>query len=395
MNYAMKRHLKTGKKVLEVLLMIAVLMSVGGCFDRRELNALAIVVGVAVDQAETEGETELTLQMAKVSEQKSSKAEKSEGSSYINASNSGKNINEIIRNLQHKMSRRVYMPHNQVIIFSEDFAKEGVRDSLDFFARAPEARMTLYVLVTKGRAADILEVEPQFEKIPATELAQLISEQKITSQAPIVTEFEFVSAMTSKTTSPVAPIVEIIEVSGSKMLSCMGCAVFKDTKMIGELDYKETRGMLHVKGEVEAGIMLVDVLGASASIEIRKANTKVTPELKEDGTIIFKVDVEEMVGIGDQSGTVNLAAPENAPSLLAAVKRATEEEIQSAVDISKKLNADIFGFGECISRKYPDKWKDMKDKWDELYQDIEVEINVEVEGNGSGRSVKPLIPEEE
>jgi hypothetical protein len=44
--------------------------------------------------------------------------------------------------MQNKMSRMVYVAHSQNIVIGEELAREGVRDVLDFFARAPEARMT-------------------------------------------------------------------------------------------------------------------------------------------------------------------------------------------------------------------------------------------------------------
>ena len=62
------------------------------------------------------------------------------------------------------MSRLIYVAHSQALIMSEDLARNGVRDSLDFFARAAEARMTVYVFVAEGKAKAILDVEPEFEK---------------------------------------------------------------------------------------------------------------------------------------------------------------------------------------------------------------------------------------
>ena len=137
------------------------------------------------------------------------------------------------------------------------------------------------------------------------------------------------------------------------------------------------------------------MLDTPATIEIRNSKSRVTPILYTDGSAVFNVDVDLMIGIGDQSGTVNLAAPENTSAMRSAVETAVKKEIESAVTKSNELNADVFGFGECLNRKYPDQWKDMQDSWDALYKNITVNVTVKVKADGAGRLDKPLVPEGE
>ena len=93
---------RIGKLLFTVFILTTVL---AGCYDRRELNTLGYVMGVAIDKGENDGETELTLQMAKVSGSNKSepgsgsKEEGSGGESYINMSGSGESINQIIRDM--------------------------------------------------------------------------------------------------------------------------------------------------------------------------------------------------------------------------------------------------------------------------------------------------------
>ena len=377
-----------------ITVMLLCMAGLSGCFDRRELDTMGIVLGVAIDKAEQKGLTEVTVQMANPVKSGSG-GEGGEGkegpSAFINVSESGGNINFIVRQMQRKMSRQIYVAHNQVLLLGEELAKNGVRDALDFFARAPEARMTVYVFVAQGKAKAALEVIPEFEKVPSTELAKILKDQKITSRAPIVTEFEFLSSIISKTTAAVAPIVSIVNDNETERLSVAGCGVFKDSVMVGALNEKETRGLLFVKNKVKTGVMQLDILNTPATIEIRNASSKVTPVLYTDGTAKFLVDVDMTVGIGDQSGTVNLASPEHAGAIVSAAEAEVQGEILSAVDKSKTLDADIFGFGEYLHRRYPEQWKQMEEKWGELYKKITVEVTVKAKANGNGRIDKPLV----
>jgi spore germination protein KC len=163
--------------------------------------------------------------------------------------------------------------------------------------------------------------------------------------------------------------------------------------MVGELGDEETRGFLYVKNKVKTGVMQLDVLNTPATIEIRHAKSKVTPVLYTDGRTVFSINVDLTVGIGDQSGTTNLTAPESTAALLSTAVTAVKSEIQAAVDKSKELDADVFGFGEYLNRKYPDQWKEMQEKWDELFKNITVNINVNAKADGSGRIDRPLVPE--
>ncbi|NLA87192.1 MAG: Ger(x)C family spore germination protein [Clostridiales bacterium] len=390
------------KKVVKISIAVICITCLSGCFDRRELDTMGIVMGVAIDKAESEGETELTVQMANPAGESASGSkgkesmEKEGGKSpaFVNVTSTGRNINYIVRQMQRKMSRMIYVAHNQAIVFGEELAESGVRDALDFFARAPEARMTLNVFVAKGKAKDILGIEPEFEKVTSTELIKILRDQKITSHAPIVTEFEFVSTMVSKTTAAVAPIVRIINEDETDRLSVSGCAVFKDSIMVGELSEVETRGLLFVKNKVKTGVFELKILNTPATIEIRKSRTKTQPVLYTDGRVMFNVDVNMTVGLGDQSGDLNLAAPENSHAMLSAVESAVKDEIKSAVEKSKELNADVFGFGEHLNRKYPDQWRDMRERWDEIYKNITVNTTVKVKADGGGRIDRPLVPEQ-
>lgn len=62
------------------------------------------------------------------------------------------------------------------------------------------------------------------------------------------------------------------------------------------------------------------------------------------------------------------------------VENNLKEYIQAALSLAQKNKTDIFGFGQMFYKKNPQHWKEIKDKWDdELFSNIEVEMNVEVD----------------
>lgn len=73
-------------------------------------------------------------------------------------------------------------------------------------------------------------------------------------------------------------------------------------------------------------------------------------------------------------------------------KAAIEDEIMAAVFKAQELNADIFGFGEAVRRKYPKQWKQLEDKWDEIFPTLEVNMVVDAKIRRTGKITKPAEP---
>ena len=66
----------------------------------------------------------------------------------------------------------------------------------------------------------------------------------------------------------------------------------------------------------------------------------------------------------------------------------------AAFDKSREFNADIFGFGEMLHKKYSNEWKTLKDNWDEIYPTIELNIDVESKIIKTDLLKKPAAPKE-
>lgn len=387
--------------VRSIVLLLCCTVFLTACFDRRELDTMGIVLGVAIDKADADDRMSLTVQMVnpsggKSSDSKNNKESKSDsdsstgGGAYINVENTGTNINYIIREMQHKMSRRIYIAHSQVIVIGEEQAKHGVRDCLDFLARAPEARMTVKLFVAKGKGHDILEVQPAFEKVPSVELSKMLKNQRITSNAPIITEFDFITKMISQASSAVAPIVRVIDDNGKRRLSVSGSAVFDSSKMVGELDNRETLGMLIMNNNFKTGVLLEKVHDVPVTVEIRKSRSQVKAILKKDNTVEMNITASAIIGLGDQTGTFNVADPEHSKELIDVSRRTILAYMESAVEKAKELGCDTFGFGDAVNRKYPRHWKQISSQWRDIFKTVKVNIVVNVKSNGSGRTIKPL-----
>lgn len=384
--------------LLKIIICLLLILSTTGCWSRREMDTLAIVMGVGIDESKEPGQVQLTAQIVKTGEIKGPKKEGGGGGekAYWNAKSTGDTVFSAVRGFTHESSRKLFFPHNDVIIFSRDIAEAGVQKYIDFFLRDHETRLNVWVLVSKGRADEVLDAKSELEKLPGRSIANLVENQTATSQTSAIKLIDFLTRLMSKTTAPIAPIIEVSGEGKEKTVSVSGTAVFKKDKLAGQLDKAETRGLLWVIEEVKSGIIEVDCPKGEGkvSLEITRASSKITPEI-EDDRIHMKVNIKEEGNLGDQSCPENLALPPGVAFLEKEKAAVIQSEVMAALKKAQELNTDIFGFGDTIHQKYPEQWKDLENRWDEVFPNIEVEINVEAKLRLTGKLSRPAGPEQE
>ncbi|MCL5057419.1 MAG: Ger(x)C family spore germination C-terminal domain-containing protein, partial [Actinobacteria bacterium] len=180
-----------------------------------------------------------------------------------------------------------------------------------------------------------------------------------------------------------------------KEIKVSGTAVFRHYKLTGWLDETETRGLLWATGKIKSGIIVVpapESKGKLMSMEIIRASGKIKPEIT-DGNLTVTVEVKEEGNLGEeQPDSVDITKPGILEELEERKKAVIEDEIGAAVAKAQELNADIFGFGEAVHRKYPGEWKKLEDKWDEIFPNLEVSTVVDAKIRRTGKITKPAQP---
>jgi len=389
--------------ILEIIICFMLILPISGCWSRHELNSLSFVVGVGLDKAEKPGEIQLTTQVVKPGELKSASAKnKSSGSggngtnAYWNIKRTGYVASKIIRDFSHESSHRLYFPHNQVLIIERKLAEEGIQKYIDTFIRDNETRFNVLIVVSEDRANEVLDVSPELEKLPAINIAKLVETQNVTSESPTVRLIDFIRRLMNKTTAPIAPLIRVTSDGNEKTVEVFGTAVFKHDKLVGELNKRETRGLLWVINKVKGGMIDVAVPSGdgTVSLEIMRAKSKMTPVIQDD-TILIKLDIKAEGIINSQSGSEDITSPVHVASLEKELSAEIRKEIIAALKTAKDLNSDIFGFGESIYWKYPSEWKKLKMKWDEVFPDIEVALNIDTTLRSTGNISAPAVPAKE
>lgn len=364
--------MKRKKAILFLILALVLLLT--GCWNRRELNELAIAVGMGIDKQGDQFRVSLqVVDPGKASAKKGAGG----GAPATLYTEEADTIFEAIRKITTISPRRMYFSHLRICVIGESMATEGMAKALDLLSRYHQFRTDFYIVVSKGTSAeDTLKIMTPLDPIPANDLfSSLETSQKNWSPTTTVTLDELVSALTSEGMQPVLTGLRIVgnkemgetsgnvqEIAPSARLQYSGLAVFRKDRLIGWLNETESRGYNFILGKVQSSVGFVACPGGGKVVsEIIRTQTAIKGSVyRGEPQINIKMQVEANVGEVEcydldltQVGTIY------------DLENKEEEKIEEIMNLAvrkaqKSYKADIFGFGEAIHRADPRTWKSIK-----------------------------------
>ncbi|MFD2371552.1 Ger(x)C family spore germination protein [Brevibacillus sp. GCM10020057] len=385
------------------LLIVLCSLVLGGCWDRTEINDLAIITVAAVDKAEND-HIRLSVQLF-VPRALGAGGASSGGSSAgggkltMMQSSEGVNIADAMSKLQTKIPREIFWGHCKVYLFGEEVAKKGLSDHIDFLVRHPEPRNRSYLYVSKGNGHDLLKLTPLLERSTAEVLREFAN---LHIGMPL-TLVDYRNMLRGESEAAAIPMVEngkkinhLSEVQKKSTLT--GTAIFKKDKMIGTLTLAETRGMLWLRNEVTRAAISVKVKDEAGVVSVNpiRSTTKLIPTV-ENGKWLMRVQVDTEADVVENGTRLDLMRPELLQMVKNAVRSDIEQRMRSALDVLQhKLNADVVNFAAAFHRKYPKEWEKANPHWDEIFPQVDVDMQVNVEIRRPGLIANPAgIPREE
>jgi spore germination protein KC len=377
--------------VLVIIVLLLILLS--GCWNRRELNELAITVGMAIDKSEDQ--YVITTQVVIPGAVTATRAgvQKLPVKTYTEKGNT---VFEAVRRMTTVTPRRIYFPHLRFLVIGEELAEDGIGEVLDFLSRDHELRTDFYVVVSKDtKAENVLKVLTVLEDIPANKLfSSLEVSEKAWAPSIAVTLDELISEIVSEGIQPHLSGIRIIGdvQEGEKLnnvqqidpdvdLQYSNLAVFKGDKLVGWLNESESKAVNYVLGNIKSTIGEVSCPEEKGKVAIEVIRTKADLKAKvENGSPKGTIEIKVEGNVGDvQCKKLDLMKTKTIDDLEKKSNKEVKKLIESSIkSVQEEFKVDVFGFGEAIHRSNPDYWKKVKKEWDEEFIDMPVEVKVDV-----------------
>lgn len=380
--------------VLVIIILITFLLS--GCWDRRDFEKFILIKGVAVDKAKEDDRVKYTVQIV-VPSLGGGGTKQGDISTYTTSA-TGYSLYDANRNLVKEVGKKPFYGHSEVIIISEEIAKEGIGRYLDYFIRDPEIRGRSSLVISKGEAEEVLKTKHRVENVSATGIKTMVDGVSISGAIITVDLIHFLRQLFNDTTCAVATAIEVRkeessssnqgygeekqgEEADNKKLYAEGGFFFKKDKAVGLFTRKEARGLNWIIHPEEIrGPILVKPTGESKerkiAIEILRVDNKLKPEYK-DGKFRMGIFVEtEGLIIEDMSRHYNITEVANIKQLNRRYATVVNNEIINTLKKTQPVGADVFGFGEAFYRKFPKEFLKIKKDWPEYYKNLPVDIDI-------------------
>lgn len=396
------------KKMIVIVNMLLIVIILTSCVGSRELDELGFVLSTAID---IEDEMIVLTHEVMIPEDSSSASSSGEPKA-IYVQSTGETILEAIRNVTLEFDKKLFLAHNRVLIISDELARRGIGDFINFYIYDTEPRETEYIVVAKdAKAYEIIGISGGLSESPGRYLNDLIENHRFNSKTRSFTMGEYLKYFLEDL-NPVVAVVEHMkkqeiggedEKSTTDVLNVEGGAAFHGDKLIGYYDGDEMKGLNFIVNEFENGLIVVEapdelidktrLVTEGENFLTVEVNSSITDREIDliDGRIQLTINVKIMGTLIENTGGLDLDTKDifNAVELLCSNR--VKEYIHMAMDkAQKEFKTDSFSIGRLVHIEYPDLWREISDDWDSIFPDISYSVNANVDIIKTGLLTKPV-----
>lgn len=368
----------------KVIVSLIILFSLTGCFNYKELNDYAIVTGVAIDKKGDEYEVSTLISNAP----KTSNDNSSSESQIVVYSGNGKSVFEAFKNVGLISPKELYLNSFSVLIISDEVAKNGLKNVIDFFLRYSSSRNKFFVIISKDdKAKDILKITTHLTTFPSQGIADNI--KSTTNLQGSITSMNFDELVSIILRSGINPVInsitiegdikkgtstENLETSSPKAYVKLGnFAIFKNDKLVDWANKDESLGINMINGKIKERYLTVDYNDGYVVVDTTNFSTDVKVSVKNDKPFIDIILGGE-AKIYEVKGNIDLKKDKIIEELEDECNKVIKKNINSAIKLAIKNKTDIFGFGLKFYQNYPKFYEKVKKNWNDNLGDIKINI---------------------
>lgn len=376
---------------MKKIFLILIVLFLSGC-NYRELDKIAITVGCGLEKVD-DG-YKITVQIADTQKQGNSNSSTSPVR-FKNYTYTDRTIHEAARGILTKLPKKAYTKHMQILVIDEKIANNGINEIIDFWFREVELRNDFYVFVSKDSTPiEVLGVLTQIYPINSVGIRNLIENNFKYLGGTVLTTFDdLTSSYISKTKEIILPTIMVLGKDGNKkdnlessipesLISLNETAYFRDNKLVGYLDKKQTIYYNLVKNALKTSIIsyecdkdkfvTFEIIENKTDIDIVKNKPEVNIKVRAKGnltSIMCEYDISKNDGIKmiEKEGSLEI-----------------KKQIDSLFKLSKDNKTDIFSIRDIYykhNNKYYKNISNYNDFFDNLKVNVDVKLNIFEKGN--------------
>lgn len=265
-----------------VIMCVVLLLGFNASYTSLNIDNLAYVVAIGIDVGKNDVYKVSFQFIPRSSEEKSESSTSSNGGKSVINTVEAPSLNTAINLTNSYLARKINLSHCKVIIFSEQVATYGISKEIYSLINNSQARPSANIIICKNSAERyIKDTNPILENLITKYYELFPNSGKYTGYIYNATLGDFFNQLVSNTCEPFAILGGInsnmysnnneisysnntgnmksteTSFSGLRGSENIGVAVFKNDKLVGELNATETLCLSIIKGEVSSFLIHV------------------------------------------------------------------------------------------------------------------------------------------
>ena len=372
-------------KRIKFLILLLPLLS--GCYNYRELNELGITTAVSIDYKDNN----FYVIAEVINPIKQQDASSSNNSPFVNYNSSSSSLQDAFRKVVLESPRQLYAAQLEIIVLSEEVVNNHLEEVLEYFARDPESRTEIKIIVAKTEdSTKAITLQTLLTSLSSSNIINSLDLQsKVLGMSYPVTLNELLNMYIDPYLEVVLPSMtlygnyeigdekENITTSSPKaIVKIDGSTITKDNKILGYLDLEESKILNLINGKLKETIIKMNYYDGYIIFEPNRI--KVSRELDIKNNII-KIKISGYSKTKEIQSNIDLKDPKEVEKLNKALNMELEKKITDTFNsIREKYGTDVFGFQELY---YRTNYKYFKENCTNWYENIYPKIKLEVKAN--------------
>lgn len=263
------------RKIIILIIIIIFISSFSVSYNSLNLDNLAFAVAIGIDKS-TSNKLKVTFEFLAPSASSESGSETKPVLNSVECSSITNGINM----MNAYLGRKVNLSHCKLIVFSEELAKEGISDEIYSLTNDVQIRPSANIVISKCNTKYYIENSvPSLESLIPKYYDIFPNTSEYTGYTCNATIGDFFNALVCNSCSPYAILGGISTsdndssqaqstedsniksnespITGSRLSENLGLAVFKDDKLVGELNAIETICFLNMRKDVDSFLVSI------------------------------------------------------------------------------------------------------------------------------------------
>lgn len=305
----------------------------------------------------------------------STKEDKPKSETYFASS---KTLAEGINIIDNITDEKVFYGQVEVVLISEEQARKGIIEILDYFVRTNDFRFDMPIAIVKGLTAKemILSVEDI-----SNQIKKMFSSNESVSTSGKVTLANLLEMIEDPFHSPFLPFLELKE----QGIELKGYCVFEKDSLKEFANEEISTGINWLNQKIKKQIIVKNIEGSDLTLKLSNNKTKINFDGEK-----FEIDVSFKSEIIQSDGVIHEFDEKVRNQIVIEQNTQIYSTIENTLEFLKENKSDCGNLGKSFSAKKGKEAREFEEDWENEFINYDYVIKINSKVNPSKSASKPI-----